>query len=195
MRNVSLFVLLTLAASLLGFGQGPPPQYGVVVTDEYEINTNPTTSSRHRRSASPEPCHIAPRELGRDAIDILRVEALSTQPTDGTYADEGYGQGEFETVRLLEVLKSPIHWTSGHIFRVHPFPGKRSEQDNFAPEHLKVGKNYYLVYTYYLDKEPSGESDLIGLTRCGVLAGTSAVRAQLLDGAATSTQRHAEAEK
>jgi hypothetical protein len=120
------------------------------------------------------------------------VEALSTQPTDGTYADEGDGQGEFETVKLLEVLKSPIHWKSEYIFRVHPFPGKHTGQDNFSPEHLTIGKQYYIVYTYYLDKELMKESDLLGLTRCGVLEDTPAVRVQLLDGAGNA-QHHAAA--
>jgi hypothetical protein len=123
------------------------------------------------------------------------VEALSTQPTDGTYADEGYGQGEFETVRLLEVLKSPVYWDSGHVFRVHPFPGTHTKQDNSAPEHLTVGEHYYLVYTYYLDKEPAEENDLIGLTRCGVLADTPDVLAQLLRGVRNGTQQHAAAHK
>jgi hypothetical protein len=138
------------------------------------------------KSATPEPCSLAPRELGRDAIDILRVEALATQPTDGTYSDEGYGQGEFDTVKLLEVLKSPIHWKSGHVFRVHPFPGRRTEQDDFSPEHLAVGNTYYLLYSYFLDNEPHGEHDLIGLTRCGVFEDTPAIRGQLLDGAGIS---------
>jgi hypothetical protein len=145
--------------------------------------------------ATPEPCRMAPTELGRDAIHILRVEALSNQPTDGTYADEGYGQGEFDTVKLLEVLKSPIRWESGHVFRVHPFPGKRSRQDNFAPEHLTISKSYFLVYTYSLDDEPSGESDLIGLTRCGVLEDMPAVRAQLLEGVTHSTRHRSTAKK
>lgn len=79
-------------------------------------------------SAIPEQCHISPSDLGRGAVHILRVEVLSTQPTDGTYSDEVYGQGEFDTVRLVEVLKSPIHWDSGHVFRVHPFPGERNAQ-------------------------------------------------------------------
>jgi hypothetical protein len=119
----------------------------------------------------------------------MHVEALSTHPTDGTYFDDGYGQGEFETVRLLEVLKSPIHWKSGYVFRVHPFPGRHTEQDNFSPEHLSVGKRYYIVYTYYLDKELMKKSDLLGLTRCGVLEDTPAVRAQLLYGAGNA-QHH-----
>jgi hypothetical protein len=143
----------------------------------------------NQKSATPESCRIAPREPGQSAIDILRVEALSTQPTDGTYSDEGYGQGEFDTVKLLEVLKSPIHWKSGHVFRVHPFPGKRTEQDNFSPEHLVVGNTYILLYTYFLDKEPKGEHDLIGLTRCGVFEDAPEVRRQLLDEAG-SAQNH-----
>jgi hypothetical protein len=134
-----------------------------------------------QKSAVPEPCRTAPGQLGRTAIDILRVEAISTQPTDGTYSDEGYGQGEFDTVKLLEVLKSPIHWKSGHVFRVHPFPGKRTAQENFSPEHLAVGNSYILLYTYSLDKEPKGEHDLIGLTRCGVFDDTPAIRRGLLD--------------
>ena len=137
-------------------------------------------------SATAEPCRNAPRELGQSAIDVLRVEALSTQPTDGTYSDEGYGQGEFDTVKLLEVLKSPIHWKSGHVFRVHPFPGKRTAQENFSPEHLAVGNTYILLYTYFLDKEPKSEHDLIGLTRCGVFEDTPAIRGQLLDGAGSA---------
>jgi hypothetical protein len=148
----------------------------------------------HSRAVA-EPCRISPRQLGRDAVDILRVEALSTQPTDGTYSDEGYGQGEFEAVKLLDVLKSPIQWESGHVFRVHPFPGRHMGQDNFAAEHLTVGKQYYLLYTYFLDKEPDGESDLLGLTRCGVFEDTPAVRARLLDGAVGSAKHRAANEK
>ena len=114
-------------------------------------------------------------------VHILRVKVLSSQPTDGTYADEGYGQGEFDTVRLLAVVKSPIRWTPGLVFRIHPFPGKREEGKNFAPEHLIVGKQYYLAYTYGLEEEPHGDSDLIGLTRCAVHDDTRAARKQLLD--------------
>jgi hypothetical protein len=108
------------------------------------------------------------------------VKVLSSKSTDGTYADEGYGQGEFDTVKLLEVLRSPIHWKPGLVFRIHPFPGKRSELENFVPEHLTTGKQYYLVYTYHLDEAPHGDSDLIGLTRCGVHEATGAEREQLL---------------
>lgn len=108
-------------------------------------------------------CQTAPEKLEDGAIHILRVEVLSSGPTDGTYADEGYGQGEFDRVRLLEVVKSPIRWKRGLVFRVHPFSGKINEERNLAPEHLIVGKRYYLAYTYYLDEEPHGDSDLIGL--------------------------------
>ena len=47
-------------------------------------------------------------------------------------------------------------------------------------EHLIVGQEYYLVYTYHLDKDPHGASDLIGLTRCGVHENTTAIRKRLL---------------
>jgi len=134
-----------------------------------------------RNPANPETCRAAPEKLEHGAIHILRVKVLSSQSTDGTYADEGYGQGEFDTVRLLRVVKSPIRWTPGLVFRVHPFPGKRSEGENFAPEHLTIGKQYYLAYTYHLEEEPHGDSDLIGLTRCGVHEDTSAARKELLD--------------
>ncbi|HEX4321875.1 MAG TPA: hypothetical protein VHZ52_13265 [Acidobacteriaceae bacterium] len=134
-----------------------------------------------RNSASPETCQAAPDKLEHGAIHILRVKVLSSQSTDGTYADEGYGQGEFDTVKLLGVVKSPIRWTPGLVFRVHPFPGKRGEGENFAPEHLIIGKQYYLAYTYYLEEEPHGDSDLIGLTRCGVHEDTPAARKELLD--------------
>ena len=127
----------------------------------------------------PELCRTLPTKLEYGAIHILRVKVLSSQPTDGTYADEGYGQGEFDTVKLLEVLRSPIHWTPGLVFRVHPFPG--SERENSAPEHLIIGKQYFLIYTYYLYQEPHGNSDLIGLTRCGFHEDTPASRKLILD--------------
>jgi hypothetical protein len=182
------FGVLIILAPLLAFGQSPTPRYGVVVSEEHVTDTGSTTSTR-LRSGSPEPCHSATKEVARDAINILRVEALTTQPTDGTYADEGYGQGEFQTVKLIEVLKSPVQWTAGHIFWIHPFPGKHTDQDNFAPEHLNISKTYYLLYSYYLDQEPSGESELMGLDRCGVLADTSEVRAQLIDAIHSSAPR------
>jgi hypothetical protein len=123
----------------------------------------------------------------RTAQDFSQAASCRrSQPTDGTYSDKGYSQGEFDTVKLLEVLKSPIHWKSGHIFRVHPFPGRRTEQDDFLPEHLAMGNTYYVLYTYFLDKEPKGEHDLIGLTRCGVFEDTPAIRGQLLDGAGSA---------
>lgn len=131
--------------------------------------------------ASAEPCYGAPTKLEHGAIHILRVEALSSQSTDGTYADEGYGQGEFDTVRLLEVVSSPIQWKQGLVFRIHPFPGERGEGRNFAPEHLTVGKTYYLVYTHHLDEEPHGDSDLIGLTRCGVHEDVPGIRKELVN--------------
>jgi hypothetical protein len=127
-----------------------------------------------------EVCHTAPQKLEGGAIHILHVEALSSRPTDGTYANDGYGQGEFDAVRLLEVVKSPIGWTRGLVFRVHPFSGKLNAEQNLAPEHLTVGKRYYLVYTYHLDEEPHGDSDLIGLTRCSVHEDTLMDRKQLL---------------
>lgn len=136
--------------------------------------------SENTNAGSPQQCSATPTELGHDAVHILLVKALSTAPTDGTYADEGYGQGEFETVRLVEVLKSTVRWKPEHVFRLHPFPGTLNEHDNFAPEHLTVGKRYYIIYTYFLDKEPDGDNDLIGLTRCGVLEDTPEVRGQLL---------------
>ncbi len=64
----------------------------------------------------------------------------------------------------------------GLVFRVHPFQGKHSELENLAPEHLTAGKRYYLVYTYHLDEEPHGDSDLIGLTRCAVHEDTLRLR-------------------
>jgi hypothetical protein len=131
--------------------------------------------------AGPETCHAAPTKLEHGAIHVLRVKVLSSQSTDGTYADEGYGQGEFDTVRLIKVIRSPIRWTPGLVFRIHPFPGKSNEGQNFAPEHLVIGKRYYLAYTYYLEKEPHGDSDLIGLTRCGVHEDTPVARKELLD--------------
>jgi hypothetical protein len=188
MRRLSHIAVLTLAVSLAAFGQSATRGYEVVVTDEKVTDTSPSPSGCHTLTSS-ESCHIATKELGRKAIFILRVEALATQPTDGTYVDEGYGQGEFETVKLLEVLKSPFRWTSEHVFWVHPFPGRCAEQDNFSPEHFKVGKSYYLLYTYHLDKEPNGESELIGLTRCGVLADTPEVRAQLIDAIHSPNQK------
>lgn len=129
---------------------------------------------------SPRKCHGMPARLEHGAIHILHVEVLASKPTDGTYADDGYGQGEFDTVTLLDVLASPIQWKRGLIFRVHPFSGAKDEQVNFAPEHLTVGKRYYLAYTYSLEEEPHGDSNLIGLTRCGVQEDTQAARKQLL---------------
>ncbi len=38
-----------------------------------------------------EVCHTAPQKLEGGAIHILRVEVLSSGPTDGTYANDGYG--------------------------------------------------------------------------------------------------------
>jgi hypothetical protein len=125
-------------------------------------------------------CHTAPAKLEGGAIHFLRVRVLSSRPTDGTYSDEGYGQGEFDTVRLIDVVRSPIRWKPGLVFRIHPFQGKRTETEDFAPEHLIAGKRYYLVYTYHLDEEPHGDSDLIGLTRCGVHDDTVAARTELL---------------
>ena len=113
-------------------------------------------------------------------MHFLRVEVLSSRPTDGTYSDEGYGQGEFDTVRLLNVVSSPIQWKAGLVFRVHPFQGKHNELENLAPEHLTAGKRYYLVYTYHLDEEPHGDSDLIGLTRCAVHEDTPVAKRELL---------------
>lgn len=139
-------------------------------------------SDANPRSAAPEPCPIEPKDLAHDSNDILYVEALSSQPTDGTYADDGYGQGEFETVRLLEVLKSQVRWEPGHVFWVHPFPGKQNENEAFEPEHLGIGRRYYLLYIYHLDKQPEGISELIGLARCGVLEDKPGVRTQLLEG-------------
>jgi hypothetical protein len=136
--------------------------------------------SVHEKAVGPETCQTAPAKLEGGAIHFLRVKALSSGPTDGTYSDEGYGQGEFDTVRLLDVVSSPIHWKAGLVFRVHPFQGKRGEKVDFAPEHLTAGKRYYLVYTYHLDEEPHGDSDLIGLTRCGVHEATRATRRELL---------------
>jgi len=136
--------------------------------------------NENTKSGSPQPCRATPTELGREATHILLVRTLSAGPTDGTYADEGYGQGEFKSVKLVEVLKSTIRWKPGHVFRVHPFPGLLNEHENFAPEHLTVGKRYYVIYTYSLDKEPDGDNDLIGLTRCGVLEDMPGVREELL---------------
>lgn len=141
--------------------------------------------SAHTQASRPagikaEVCHTAPEKLLGGDIHILRIEVLSSSPTDGTYADEGYGQGEFDRVKLIEVVKSPITWDQGLIFRVHPFQGKLGEGQNLAPEHLEPGKRYYFVYTYYLDEEPYGESDLIGLTRCSVHEDTMAARQRLL---------------
>jgi hypothetical protein len=127
-----------------------------------------------------EVCQSAPARLLGGAIHLLRIEVLSSGPTDGTYADEGYGQGEFDTVRLLGVVKSPIRWRKGLIFRVHPFSGERQNHRNLAPEHLVVGKRYYIVYTYHLDEEPHGDADLIGLTRCAVHDDSEVERKQLL---------------
>jgi len=132
------------------------------------------------KTASPETCRTAPTKLEGGAIHFLRVEVLSSRPTDGTYSDEGYGQGEFDTVRLFDVVSSPIQWKPGLVFRVHPFQGKRSEREDFAPERMIAGKRYYLVYTYHLDEEPHGDTDLIGLTRCGVHEDTAVARRQIL---------------
>jgi hypothetical protein len=129
---------------------------------------------------SAEVCRTSPEKLQGGTIHILRVKVLSSQPTDGTYADEGYGQGEFDTIRLVEKVKSPIQWKRGLIFRIHPFSGMLNGTQNFAPEHLVKGKQYYIVYTYYLAKEPHGDYSLIGLTRCSVHEDTLAVRKQLL---------------
>jgi hypothetical protein len=144
--------------------------------------------NENTKAGSPQPCRATPLELGREVAHILLVKALSTEPTDGTYADEGYGQGEFESVELIEVLRSTIRWQQGHVFRVHPFPGTLNEHGNFAPEHLTVGKRYYVIYTYSLDREPDGDNDLIGLTRCGVIEDMPGVREQLLQYATAHAQ-------
>jgi hypothetical protein len=136
--------------------------------------------SVQEKSTDPETCQTAPAKLEGGSIHFLRVEALSSRPTDGTYSDEGYGQGEFDTVRLMDVVSSPVRWKPGVVFRVHPFQGKRSDKENLAPEHMTAGKRYYLVYTYHLDEYPHGDSDLIGLTRCGVHEATPATRRELL---------------
>lgn len=129
---------------------------------------------------TPKVCNSAPAKLQGGSIHFLRVEVLSSQPTDGTYSDEGFGQGEFDTVRLVEVISSPIRWSPGLVFRVHPFQGKRSQTELLAPEHLTAGKRYLLVYTYHLDEVPHGDSDLIGLTRCGVHDDTPTAERELL---------------
>jgi hypothetical protein len=136
--------------------------------------------SVQRKALTPAACNSAPAKLQGGSVHLLRVEVLSSRPTDGTYSDDGFGQGEFDTVRLVEVIRSPIRWSPGLVFRVHPFQGKRSEAELLAPEHLTAGKRYLLVYTYHLDKVPHGDSDLIGLTRCGVHDDTPAAKRELL---------------
>jgi hypothetical protein len=136
--------------------------------------------SQATHSPVPQTCHGSPQELSGGALHILRVKVISSSATDGTYADGGYGQGEFDSVKLLEVIKSPVPWSRGHIFRVHPFSGERKGETNYAPERLLAGKEYLIVYTYYLDHEPRGEADLIGLTRCGVHEDTPEDRQKLL---------------
>lgn len=131
---------------------------------------------------TPANCHSAPAKLQGGSIHLLRVEVLSSRPTDGTYSNEGFGQGEFDTVRLVNVVSSPIRWSPGLVFRVHPFQGKRSQTDLLAPEHLIAGKRYLLAYTYHLDEAPHGDSDLIGLTRCGVHDDTPEAERELLQG-------------
>ena len=138
--------------------------------------------SAYSKAPTPEACNTAPARLEGGALHVLRVEALVSLPTDGTYLDEGYGQGEFDTVRLLEVVRSPLRWKPGQVFKIHPFPGRHSGQEDFAPEHLIPGKRYYIVYTYHLDREPHGDGDanLIGLTRCGVHEDTQASKTKLI---------------
>lgn len=55
-----------------------------------------------------------------------------------------------------------------------------------------IGKSYFLLYGYYLEKEPTGDSDLIGLTRCGVFEDTPVIRMQLADSAGIAQHRDAE---
>gem|GEM_PF-2116407 len=52
-------------------------------------------------------------------------------------------------MRLLDVIRSPIHWTPGHIFRVHPFSGELKARTNNVPEHLIAGEEYLIDYTYH----------------------------------------------
>jgi len=104
-------------------------------------------------------------------LHILRVRALSSGPTDGTYSDFGEGWGEFVTVQLLKVLVSPVHLQRA-VFRVHPFPGAVDETGTTPPERMTIGKTYLIVFPYYLRHTPRKPQDLIGLTRCGVMEDT-----------------------
>jgi hypothetical protein len=116
----------------------------------------------------PDACSL-PKLAPGSVLHIFRVRAISTGPTDGTYADFGLGQGEFVTVQLLSTLVSPIHLKRGAIFRIHPFPGAVDETGTVPAEHLIAGETYLIVFPYYLRHTPRKPNDLIGLTRCGVV--------------------------
>ena|ERR1017187_4814216 len=121
-----------------------------------------------RKMEGPDACSL-PKLAPGSVLHIFRVRAISTGPTDGTYADFGLGQGEFVTVQLLSTLVSPIHLKRGAIFRIHPFPGAVDETGTVPAEHLIAGETYLIVFPYYLRHTPRKPNDLIGLTRCGVV--------------------------
>jgi hypothetical protein len=123
-----------------------------------------------KASLIPVPCRTEARALGRDAEDILEVEASSVETREDTAYIDTPITVELAHAHLLRVLKGRIDAPLGSQILISPFSGSKYQQPNELAEHLTPGHRY-LVLVDSTHRLSQGELEA---DRCGVLDDTPA---------------------
>jgi hypothetical protein len=133
------------------------------------------------------PCDIPVWALGRDAISIFSVEALSASMGKDSYDGSPYEKAQAD---LVETIKGTAPWPAGTILTAYPYSGDFINPPFDPPETLTPGKRYlallnHAFHEFDFDRTPPGLIDGvpgIRLERCGILEDTPQNRLELQRG-------------
>lgn len=140
----------------------------------------------------PRSCNVPLFALGRDAISVFSVDALSVSIKKRAYDDD---RPPYESVkaRLVETLKGSAPWPVGTVLDAYPYAKQFNDPDADPAEHMTPGKRYLALVEYpfqddrYPDQRQPPPGTVNGvpgidLDRCGVLDDTPQNRAELARG-------------
>jgi len=145
---------------------------------DWHLYDGDTMGSQAARSSLPIPCRTDVRALGRDAEDVLEVEASSVEKREDTAYIDTPVTIEIAHAHLLRILKGKIDAPLGSQIAISPFSGSKDQQPNELAEHLVPGHRYFVIVDPN-DRLSNGELEV---DRCGVLDDTPANLASLQTG-------------
>jgi len=159
----------------------------------YPLDGDPPIPKPH--PVPPTACRVPVWALGRDAITILEVQALSaSQKESSSYDGSTY---EEDKVALDGVIKGKAPWKPGTMLRANPYSGDSVNPPFTAPEHLLPDHRYLALIVdriseldadYHPPPEALAARPGVNLDRCGVLDDTPENRLELQKGIAQNDQ-------